>query len=196
MAIKNWDVRLAQQVIRPLRSSGVRPSHLTTLSLVIGLGAAVLYASGDPIAADWGGGMFMLAAFLDHTDGELARLTDQASLFGHYYDLSCDLIVKIALFIGIGIGLRQGALGDWALWLGITSGISIGVIFLFRLEMEQRGGKEAVRQPNLAGFDIEDTLYALGPITWLDGLPPLLVAAGIGAPLFAMWVIWQYLRGF
>jgi hypothetical protein len=34
-------------------------------------------------------------------------------------------------------------------------------------------------------------MYLLGPLTWLGLLEPFLVLAGIGAPLFALLVLWQ-----
>ncbi len=40
----------------------------------------------------------------------------------------------------------------------------------------------------------EDTLYIVGPVTWLGALQPFLVAAGIGTPAFLIWVLWQWLR--
>ena len=58
--------------------------------------------------------------------------------------------------------------------------------------MEQQHGKDATRQPNFGGFDIEDILYLFPVVTLLGGLEQLLIAATIGAPTFAMWVIWQF----
>ena len=55
--------------------------------------------------------------------------------------------------------------------------------------MEDRGGKSATEQPCFAGFEIEDVLYLIGPITWLGVLRPFLIAAGIGAPLCMIVVI-------
>jgi hypothetical protein len=34
-------------------------------------------------------------------------------------------------------------------------------------------------------------MYLVGPITWLGLLQPFLILAGIGAPLFALFVLWQ-----
>jgi len=34
-------------------------------------------------------------------------------------------------------------------------------------------------------------MYLVGPVTWLGLLQPVLVLAGIGAPLFALLVLWQ-----
>ncbi len=38
-------------------------------------------------------------------------------------------------------------------------------------------------------------LYIVGPVTWLGGLVPFLIAACIGAPLFLLLVLWQVRKG-
>lgn len=192
MTTKPWDAQLAYWLVRPLKDSWVNPNHLTTVRLVTGLAAAVAIAVGDAIWANIGAGLFALSNFLDHTDGELARLSGKSSKWGHQYDLASDAIIHILLFVCIGYALREGRFGWWALLMGIVSGVSVACIFHLRNQMEQRLGKDATRQPNFAGFDIEDVLYLFPIVTLLDGLEPLLMAATIGAPTFALWVIWQF----
>ena len=62
-------------------------------------------------AANWGAGVFVLARFLDHFDGELARLTGQSSRLGYYLDYVSGGLSYCALFAGMGIGLPGGDLG-------------------------------------------------------------------------------------
>ena len=188
---KPWDARLAQRLVKPLEGSWVRPNHLTTLRLMAGLGAAVGLAIGTAEWANWGAFLFVLSNFLDHTDGELARLSGKTSVWGHRYDLACDAIIHILLFVSIGWGLRSSQLGNWSLGMGILAGLSVATIFHLRHEMEQRWGKKATRQPHWAGFEVEDILYLFPVVTLLNGLMPFLVAATIGAPIFAIWVIRQ-----
>ncbi|MDZ7952932.1 CDP-alcohol phosphatidyltransferase family protein [Nostoc sp. DedQUE09] len=192
MTTKPWDAQLAYWLVRPLKDSWVNPNHLTTVRLVTGLVAALALAVGDAIWVNIGGWLFALSNFLDHTDGELARLSGKTSKWGHQYDLASDAIIHILLFVCIGYGLREGKFGWWALVMGIVSGVSVACIFHLRNQMEQRLGKQASRQPNFAGFDIEDVLYLFPIVPLLNGLEPLLMAATIGAPTFALWVIWQF----
>jgi archaetidylinositol phosphate synthase len=179
--------------MRPLAATRATPNQVTTLSLAIGLLAAWLYASGGA-AVHLGAACFVLSFWLDHADGELARMTGRTSSFGHYYDLAAGGGVLVALFIGIGIGARQGALGASSIGLGIAAGLATALIFVLRMELERRAGKAAVRQPNLLGFEMEDSMYLVGPVTWLGLLQPFLVLAGIGTPLFALFVLWQCRR--
>ncbi|HEX6141993.1 MAG TPA: CDP-alcohol phosphatidyltransferase family protein [Geminicoccaceae bacterium] len=193
MADPPYDQRLARALVRPLRHSPVTPNAVTASSLVVGLGAALAYAAGGWLV-HLGALLFMLAFLLDHADGELARMTGRTSLFGHYFDLAAGGMVLIALFIGMGVGMSPGTLGGHARVLGALAGISIALIFILRLELERRNGKEATRQPAWTGFELEDVLYLLGPVTWLGALEPFLLLAGIGAPLYALHVVWTCRR--
>ena len=72
--------------MRPVATTATTPTQITTLGLVIGCVAASLYAWGGA-AAHVGAACFVLAFWLDHADGELARMTARTSTFGHYYDV-------------------------------------------------------------------------------------------------------------
>ena len=186
-----WDARLGRVLVSPLRETRVHPNHITTAGLLVGLGAAALFAGGETTAR-WGAGVYLLAATLDHADGELARLAGKTSAFGAVYDRIADLVVKLSLFTGMGMGLRHGALGNWAPFLGILGGASVVMIFALRGEMARRQNIEVLGQPSWRGFEIEDILYVIAPVTWCGLLAPFLVAAGIGAPVFTLWVARQF----
>ena len=186
-----WDARLAYVLVRPLKDTRVSPNALTSLRLVAGLGAAWAFASRSPNLGAW---LFALSNFLDHTDGELARITGKGSRFGHYYDLACDGVATVLLFVSIGIGVSHGKLGVWALPMGILAGSAVAVIFHLRNSIETRLGRTATQQPNIAGFEPEDVLYLLPLVTLFDGLTPFLIAATLGAPLGAVVVLQQYRR--
>jgi len=194
IARKPWDSRLAHVLVRPLRATRVHPNHLTTLALLSGLAAAALYAIATPVSADLGAACWVLTSILDHADGEFARLTGKVSLFGHRYDRAADLVVKLAIFAGMGASLRHGPLQAWGLPLGVLGGASLLAIFFLRGELARRRGPEAFRQPGAAGFEIEDILYAIAPLTWLGWLGPFLVLTAIGTPLFALWCGWRLAR--
>jgi putative membrane protein len=191
MASKPWDSRLAHALILPLRHTRVHPNHVTTLALLVGLGAAALYATALPWGAYLGAACWILACILDHADGELARLTGKVSVFGHRYDRAADLIVKLALFVGMGASLRNGPLHAWGVLLGLLGGTSLVAIFVSRSTLAQRRGPQALAQPHAWGFEIEDILYLIAPLTWLGLLGPFLVAVAIGTPVFASWLIWR-----
>lgn len=188
-ANKPWDARLAFRLVYPLRNSFISPNHLTFLRLLFGVFACLALAQGDYFWINLGACCFAFSNFLDHTDGELARLTGKISKFGHYLDLVSDALVNILLFIGIGIALIDSKLGDLSLPMGVLAGIAVAAIFHMRLVIENQLGKEGARQPNLAGLEAEDVLYLLPIVTLTDQLVAFLILASIGAPLFAIWVL-------
>lgn len=194
MAIKSWDTRLAQQLVKPLVNTPVHPNHLTGLSLAFGIAAAVLFALGGIVQANVAAGLFMIASFLDHTDGELARLAGKTSSFGHRFDSSVNATNYTMLFISIGIGLSSGPLGNWALLLGFAAGLSNPIILFLRIRTENRYGAKSVAHPRYAGVEIEDMIYLIGPITWFGGLEYFFLAYGIGSFGYFVWTIWEALK--
>ena len=194
MATKPWDSRLAHALILPLQHTRVHPNHITTFALLVGLGAATLYATATPLGANLGAVCWIAACILDHADGELARLTGKVSVFGHRYDRVSDLVVKLALFAGMGASLRHGPLRGWGLPLGFLGGASLVAIFVSRSALALRRGPQAFEQPHAGGFEIEDVLYVIAPLTWLGWLGPFLIAVAVGTPLFASWLIWRNWR--
>lgn len=190
LSSKPWDARLAAALVRPLCRTSVSPNVLTTVRLLVGLYGALLFAGGEsPNAAAL---VIVLSNFLDHTDGELARMSGRSSRFGHNYDLASDALVTVGLFFCIGWGLRE-SLGQAAALMGLAAGLAVAGIFHLRNLIENAHGKQATAQPRFAGFEAEDVLYLLPLVTVLDGLPAFLQAASVGAPLAFLIVLAQYL---
>jgi len=193
-----WDARLARALVMPLKDTRVRPNHLTTVRLGFGLAAAAAFTQGRYGWMNLGALLLVLSNFLDHTDGELARISGKTSRVGHLYDLASDAAVTILLFmaIGAGVGARWsgGALAVSPLLLGTVAGVAIALIFFLRMRIEELAGKAASRQFSLGGFETEDVLYLLPLVTLCNGTTPFLVAAAVGAPLFAIWVVFDYRR--
>jgi archaetidylinositol phosphate synthase len=192
-----WDARLARRLVTPLKDSRTTPNHLTTIRLAFGLAAAAAFLPGTYGWTNIGALLLILSNFLDHTDGELARITGKTSRIGHIYDLASDAVVTILLFlaIGIGVGARVGSVLQMPpAVLGLAAGSAVAMIFFLRMRIEEMAGKAASKQASLAGFETEDVLYFLPLVTVFNGLTPFLIAASIGAPLFAIWVVIDYRR--
>lgn len=190
MVARAWDSRLAHRIALSLRHTPVHPTHVTVVGALIGLAGAALYALGSTRAAALGAALYVVSSVLDHVDGELARLTGRSSPRGRTYDRVADLVVRFALFTGMGLGLRHGALGRAAVALGLAAGVAVVAIFVVRGAIAARRGWDAIAQPAVRGVELEDVLYVIAPVTWLGVLAPFLVAVGVGAPLFALWSAW------
>ncbi|MEA3129909.1 MAG: hypothetical protein QOF46_1704 [Paraburkholderia sp.] len=194
-APRTWDARLARRLVTPLVHTWVTPNHLTTLRLLIGLAGAFCLARGGFAWANSGAFLIVLSNFVDHTDGELARIGGKSSRIGHFYDLACDALVTVLLFVGLGIGSTHvGSLNLAPGWLGAVAGIAIALIFFLRMRIEDMAGKAGTKQASVGGFETEDVLYLLPIVTLTSVVTPFVVVASIGAPLFAAWVVVDYWR--
>jgi phosphatidylglycerophosphate synthase len=196
-APRPWDARLARWLVTPLAESRVTPNHLTTVRLAVGLAGAVAFTRGTYGWCNIAALLVILSNFLDHTDGELARVSGKTSRVGHVYDLASDAAVTILLFVSMGVGVgtsSDNALGVPPPVLGAVAGAAIALIFYLRMRVEEMAGKAATRQAALGGFETEDVLYLLPVVTLCNGIMPFLIAASIGAPLFAVWVVFDYRR--
>lgn len=194
---RTWDARLARRLVTPLKSSRVTPNHLTTVRLAVGMAGAAALARGGFVSTNVGTLLIVLSNFIDHTDGELARISGKSSKFGHFYDLASDAFVTIALFVCMGVGVAR-VHGDspyaQPTWLGAIAGVAVALIFYLRMRIESMAGKAGTRQASAAGFETEDVLYLLPLVTLTHQVEPFVIAASVGAPLFALWVAFDYRR--
>jgi hypothetical protein len=63
-----------------------------------------------------------------HTNGigELARIGGKSSRIGHLYDLTCDALVTVMLFVGMGIGAGATQIGALKLAPGVLGAVGCG----------------------------------------------------------------------
>jgi phosphatidylglycerophosphate synthase len=196
-ARRPWDARLARRLVTPLVATWVSPNHVTTLRLGVGLAAAAAFTPGSYGWSNLAALLLILSNFLDHADGELARLSGKTSRVGHLYDLVSDAAVTVWLFMAIGVGVAAQPGIDLAVApaiLGLVAGTAVALIFYLRMRTEAVLGKAATRLASLGGFETEDVLYLLPVATLCNALTPLLLAASICAPLYAIWVAIDYQR--
>ena len=193
-----WDQRLARVMVRPMAGTSIGPNHITTLVLFMSLSGAALFATGDPVLANWAAGVFVLSRFLDHFDGELARLQGASTRFGYYYDYVAGALGYGALFLCMGLGFQESWLGAWAIVLGLAGSISALVSMFINVGIDEELGEEmdgdSHGYPAFAGVELEDGMYLLAPITWFGMLMPFFVAASVGATVYFLWSLWMLLR--
>ena len=186
----------------------VTANQITATSLATGLAASwcLLQGGGGWAAA---GVLFVVTYVLDNCDGEIARLKDQCSTFGMWFDTLVDWIVHTAFFIALGIGMAKGFGHDAWLWLGgiATAGgtfnFALGIILDARdkAASEDEDKAETTRQPEglsdwavyvfreltRADFCFIVLALALFDLTWL-----LLPAGAICSQVY--WIA-QFVRG-
>jgi phosphatidylglycerophosphate synthase len=53
----------------------------------------------------------VISNFVDHTDGELARISGKSSKIGHFYDLAGDALITVLLFVSFGMAVAAQGCG-------------------------------------------------------------------------------------
>lgn len=127
--VGNW---LARRVARPAAIPGtwvavrlgMTAHQVTALATLAGLGAAISIASGTRWGFVAGSALTLLAFWLDHVDGQVARWTGTASLDGVFLDYLMHHAIAPALGFGLGYGLaaRTGDLRWSAAGFLVASG--------------------------------------------------------------------------
>jgi CDP-diacylglycerol--glycerol-3-phosphate 3-phosphatidyltransferase len=107
--------RVSLPVAKLLVKTGVTPNVLTTIGLLINLGAAAVVAAGYSLI---GGLLVLLAGLFDLFDGAVARLSNKATRFGALYDSTVDRITEGALFLALA-------------WIFLLSGNLTAVVLAF-----------------------------------------------------------------
>ncbi|MGK9232488.1 CDP-alcohol phosphatidyltransferase family protein [Inquilinus limosus] len=182
----SWTHRLTRIMVRPLVGTRVTPNHLTTARLLTGLASAGTFAVGDARWTFWGGVIWLVSCLLDRADGELARLGNSSSRFGHIYDYYSDITVNALMFLAIGIGLRTGWLGSAGPLLGILASAGVLLASILSERLEAAGAVETKAYVGILGFDFDDALYLFAPAAWFGLFPYILIGAAIGGPFFAI----------
>lgn len=138
-------IALSRRLVR----TPVTPNQLSALNLAVGLGAAILAAKGGywPFLA--AGLLFQFASILDGVDGEVAKLTFQATPRGEWIDTACDQISYVAFLLGLAIGVYRSDLPQAYFQLGVlgvVSGIlSLASISLYLTRQQGSGSALSIR---------------------------------------------------
>lgn len=190
---RTWTHKLALLFVRPLANTPVTPNHLTWVRLLTGLAACYCFATGERDLVIIGGWIWIVSAFMDRADGELARVSGKHSAWGHKFDMFCDSAITSLFFVSGGIGLRFTELGNWGIVMGIAGGLGVLGAEYFAEQIDKRNDDPDDRAyPGIGGFDFDDVLYLFAAIAWLDWFMPFVVAASVGAPAFALLTLYRW----
>ena len=183
------DVAVHRRLSRPLTRAavalGIGPNPITVASGVLGLAAAGAFAGGGAGVAVVGLALYLTAVVLDHSDGEVARLTLTESAIGEWLDIAVDTVVHAALVLALGVAAARVA-GD-----GLVAGIvaAAGVVISAAVGKLWPPPATASRRDLLDRLSSRDGFYAMlllflilriGAPGWLPALLGV-VAAGTHA---------------
>jgi phosphatidylglycerophosphate synthase len=189
-----WSHAAARTFVRPLVGTWVRPNHLTLLRLVTGVLACLLLAKGGGRAELWSGILWLLSAFLDRADGELARVGSMQSRGGHLFDYYSDVALNSAFFLAAGINLYNAGAGNWSIVAGIAACAAMLVCCLLAEAYESEVASGDRVWEGGWGFQPDDALYLLPLFVWLHWLAPILAAAAVVTSIIAVIILAKYLH--
>jgi phosphatidylglycerophosphate synthase len=184
-------IRLVSRRVLPLLArTPATANQLTVASLLLGLAAALCYATGERGLTLIGAALVIGCYVLDNCDGDLARLRGTSSRFGAVLDTAVDCVVHMVLFAAIGFGLTRAS-GDliWT-WLGLaaTAGATINSVIAMRRELRGAGPVAAPGSPQTSPHGPgEWVLFAFRELSRADFcfLLALATAAGVHGWLLA-----------
>jgi len=153
--------RLSRPLTRLAIALGLTPNVVSLLSLIVGLLAVWCFWRAAVGGAAVGLVLYVMAVVLDHSDGEVARLTLSESRLGEWLDVISDTLVHGLLVLAMGV-TAQHAAGHGAIGLGVLAAIGVGVSAML-----------AKTSPRSAGRGVGGFLDALGS---RDGFYAMLVA--------------------
>ncbi|MBI3322282.1 MAG: CDP-alcohol phosphatidyltransferase family protein [Candidatus Omnitrophica bacterium] len=185
--------KIGLQIVPALARIGVTPNQVTLLSLAAGLLAGWEFLQGG---AGWVAGAlwFQLAYILDNCDGALARLTGRTSGFGSWLDTVTDMLIHIALFLGLGLCVwRQDPDGPWAR-LAVLTAIGVFLCYLtsFLKEFQKRGGK-AFRHPDPPKGRDEGDFWCRARVLMRNDFSFVVLGAALAGHM--AWLLWSGLAG-
>ena len=97
--------RIAEYVVRPLAALGVTPNMATVIGLLLNALAAAVLAVGQ---LRLGGVALIIAGLFDLVDGALARVRNQKTTFGAFFDSTIDRYAEGLTLLGVIVyALRQ-----------------------------------------------------------------------------------------
>ena len=195
-----WVTRhVSRYFTRVLIVTPVTPNQITWLHMLVGLGAAWYFYQGNYAAGMIGGVLLLISAWLDLTDGEIARLRFQESRFGGMFDIVADNVVHFAVFFAIGMGQAQ-ATGQ-AVYQYLGGAAVLGSLMCFLLMraaiFNQRMGADAKALDNADLADKianRDFIYFLFVMALIDQLNIFIAVTAVGSNVFAGYVVYKKFR--
>jgi phosphatidylglycerophosphate synthase len=118
--------RLSRPLTRLAIALGLTPNQVSVLSLLVGLLAVWGFWNATPLSALLGLLLYIAAVVLDHSDGEVARLTLRESRLGEWLDVTSDTLIHALLVLAMGVTAQQAA-GRAGIGLGVLAALGVVV---------------------------------------------------------------------
>ena len=184
---------ISRQLTRLFLKTSLTPNQITFLSLLIGLGSAWCFYHGTFFSGITGALLLLVSAWIDCTDGEIARLKFMETSWGARFDIFCDNIVHFFVFFSIGMGLFF-ATGNplYILYGGLAifgSLVAFMILSSNIVKKKQAVGQEKISETNLADqLANRDFTYFLLVMACIEKLDIFILLAAVGSNIFAIYL--------
>jgi len=192
----------SRQLTRFFLKTPLSPNMITILSLFIGLISAKFFLQGTHENSIIGAGLLLLSAWIDCTDGEVARLKFLESKIGGILDIICDNLVHFAVFFAIGMGLYQSTGDNIFVLLGALAVFGSLVSFLILsssiIDKKEKVSANAVdlKKKNTLTDNIanRDFIYFLFFMSLIGRVDIFICITAFGSNIFAAYLAYSKIK--
>lgn len=186
---------VSRYLTRLLIVTPVTPNQITWAHLVIGLVSGWYFYLSGYLNGLIGAVLLLVSAWLDSTDGEIARLRFQQSPFGGMLDIVADNVVHFAVFLGIGLGAYRSTGNPVYSYLGVMA--VIGSLTCFLLMQSDIFSKRTTGSADAPVEETEslvdqianrDFIYFLFVMAVVNLLEIFIAVTAVGSLVFAGYV--------
>ena len=187
---------ISRQLTRVLLKTSLTPNQITFLSLLIGLGSAWCFYQGTFFSGITGALLLLVSAWVDCTDGEIARLKFMETSWGARFDIYCDNSVHFSVFFSIGMGLFF-ATGDplYKLYGGLAvfgSLVAFMILSSSIVKKKQAAEQGEISETNLADqIANRDFIYFLLVMACIERLDIFILLTAVGSNILAIYLMYK-----
>lgn len=118
---KYFNRPISTRFSRWLVRTPLTPNQISFSAFLLGALAAFLFATGQHPVLVAGGVLAQVSSILDGCDGEVARLREEGSSYGAWFDAVLDRMADALLIFGMTYGLYATLKAPWPWWLGFSA---------------------------------------------------------------------------
>ena len=187
---------ISRQLTRVLLKTSLTPNQITFLSLLIGLGSAWCFYQGTFFSGITGALLLLVSAWVDCTDGEIARLKFMETSWGARFDIYCDNIVHFSVFFSIGMGLFFATGNSLYILYGGLAVFGSLVAFMILsgsiMKKKQAAGQGKTSETNLTDqLANRDFIYFLLVMACIERLDIFILLTAVGSNIFAIYLMYK-----
>lgn len=188
---------ISRRLTRLFLDTPFSPNQITFFSLIIGLVSAGFFFQGTYLTGMIGAGLLLFSAWIDCTDGEIARLKFMESELGSKLDLLSDNIVHFAVFFSIGMGLYYSTgqavyktLGAFAVLGSLISFILLSTQIVEKKSMAGPDSSVSTEKNFADKLANRDFTYFLLLMALAGRLDIFIIITALGANAFALYLVY------